>query len=68
MKRLLVVAALLITACSPREDVEGGVVIWQSDNGEDRVVQLGPCVKTQTHGYSGWYTTHTECDVPSPLP
>lgn len=68
----LIGAALLLTlaACAPREELSGAVVIWASEDGMDRVVQLGPCVKTQAYDdYSyAWRTTHTECVVPSTQP
>lgn len=59
----LVFPLLFLFACTPREQLQGGTVIWQSTDNEERVIQVGPCVKTQTY-YSGeWYTTHTECAV-----
>jgi hypothetical protein len=64
-----VILAALATACTPEEKLAGGTVIWQSTDGQERVVQLGPCVKTQTADSltsAGWDTTYTQCVVPSP--
>ncbi len=65
----LVVAGLL-GACGVRENLAGGTVVWQSTDGKDRVVQVGPCVKTQHYDdtAAAWYTTATQCAVPSPEP
>jgi len=62
--------AAVLTGCAPRENLAGAEVIWQSDDGQERVVRVGPCVKTQGYDdYSQvWRTTHTECAAESPEP
>jgi hypothetical protein len=65
---MLIVSAV---GCTPSERLTGGTVIWQSTDGQERVVQIGPCVKTQradSYSNAGWDTTYTQCAVPSAAP
>ena len=69
--RLVIVAAFLaLAACAPREQLDGASVVWSSADGQERVVVMGPCTKTQVWDdyVHAWYTTFTQCSAPSFAP
>ena len=70
MRALLLVVTLILAGCIPQEDAPGADVIWQSDDGMERVVQMGPCTKTQTKSKYAeeWYTTYTGCASSTAVP